>query len=231
MRPATAKALEILESRHIARIKPWREAAFQLIGVELGDALAHARAAVTETLKRTPDGRASAAKIRRSRSYASALGHLDKLLDELAGPSADSQAGLVRDAAESFYRDAFRDAVESVDPELRVSPNPKPKEAGIRKIRTAYLHSSAIRDELGALVLSARRSLGPSVASAAARGNTEVQARDSLTTWHAQATRSIERGVLAVLSDLDVASRSLSLIDAIHPSRLDPESLAMSSHA
>ncbi len=229
MTDATASVFAAQDARHLARLKPWQAKVVKLISRKVSDATAHAHLAVTEALRAIPDGRPSAARTRRSPSYQAALVRLDELLASLAGPSVSSLKGVVRDAAEAFYRDSFNAMLPTVSEDIRVS-NTEPTQAGISKIRGALLHSVDLRTELGSAVERAKRSLGPAVVSAANRGVTKTQGKDTIDTWHAQTERAITQAALGALSDRNVAAQTLAMLDVIHPSRLDKASLAASSH-
>src|SRR3954452_5957672 len=94
------------EARLRKRLLPWIRYGLTRVGEVMAQARSHAENTVTQALKKTPDGRASAGRVRMNPSFQAALRRLAELQDEIGGPTVTSLSGLVQDATESFYRDA-----------------------------------------------------------------------------------------------------------------------------
>ncbi|MDE2100490.1 MAG: hypothetical protein KGL39_24815 [Patescibacteria group bacterium] len=230
MTAETQAILESLDARFLARLKPWQDRAVKLVSSVVDDAAAHAHHAITETLRKTPDGKPTSARLRKSRSYQAALDRLDGLLTALAGPSVHSAKGLVRNARASFYRDSFLYWRSRYDRDLWVSPDPRPTKRGINRIRGALIQSADLRSTLSGPIESAKRSLGPAVTSAASQTTTKRQGKDTIDTWRSQAKSAITAAVLGALSDSDQRAHTLAALDVLAPDHLDKASLSASSH-
>lgn len=230
MTSETAQSLDLLDARFLARLKPWQERVSARVTKSVEDAAAHAHRSITETLRRTPDGRPSAARLRRSPSYLAALDRLDGLLTTLAGPSVHSLKGMIRNARDGFYRDSFAYWLTVYDPELWVSSDPKPTKRGINAIRGALIQSADLRTTLAGPIEAAKRSLAPSVVSASNRESTRTQAKDSIDLWAAQSRSAILTASLRALSDADQRAHTLAALNTLAPKFLGKADLAASSH-
>src|SRR5512135_2157880 len=91
-----------IENRQKGRLEPWIAKGVKLVSAKLADARAHAEKAVTDTLRSTPDGRPSMARIRANPSYQASLNRLDELWAEIGGPSVTSLQGLIQDSSAAF---------------------------------------------------------------------------------------------------------------------------------
>lgn len=201
--------------------REWSTAVIPMVESKLEDAHAHAERAVTQTLKATADGRPTARKANRSPSFQAAVARLDELLDWLAGPSANSLRGRVRDAREAFYRKAFGLHLPMIPAELHVSPHPEPTFANLRLIRGALIHGVDLRKELEGPIATAKRQLTAAVASAGQRAATARDSSDILETWHKQSVAAIRTAVLRVLSDSVEFADTEAGTDLIHPDYLE----------
>jgi hypothetical protein len=207
---AIAAALEAERARRAASI-------LAVVGRELAAAHAHAVKAVTETLRATPDGRPTIRRANRNPSFKAALGHLDDLLTRLAGPSAVSLDGAVRDAREAFYRLAFRLHTPHMPEALRVRKEPQPTRANLDLVRGAALHGYDVRTELEAPFAVAARTLKAAVATAGSPAVSRAIGDQALKNWHDRAARSIGPAVLSLLSDSAEHANTEAMADLVHP--------------
>lgn len=213
---AKSEALEALRLDWSRKILPTVES-------KLEDALAHAERAVTQTLKATADGRATARRASRSPSFQASLSRLDEILEWLAGPSVDSLKGRVRDAREAFYKRAFALHKPLIPTMLLVSPDPEPTAEGVRLIRGALIHGLDLRRELSGSIETAKRNLTASVALAGSRSTDSRTETEIIETWHKQSLGSIRTAVLRVLSDSVEFADTEAGADLIHPDYLESD--------
>lgn len=207
---AIAGALEAERAR-------WAERLLALVDRALDDAHAHATRAVTETLRRTPDGRATIRRANRNPSYQAALGRLGELWTRLAGPSTASLRGQVRDAREAFYRLAFRLHTPHIPESVRVAPDPLPTARNVDLVRGAAVHGYDPRKELEKPIADAARQLSAAVALAGSRDADGPQGADQLRAWHDRSRRAIGQAVLSLLSDSVEFANTEAMADLVHP--------------
>jgi hypothetical protein len=204
------------------QLLPWAARAGERIDAKFADALSHARNAVTETLKRKPDGRPTIRHASRSPSSTAALARLDELLAWLAGPSVSSLAGFVRDARATFYVDSFGAWKPFIPAELWVSPDPMPTVAGTNRARGAVLHGMDLRTELAGPIDRAKRSLRAAVAVAGRRGTTGKLSDQLLLTWRTQNQAAVTAAVHRALSDSQMDADVRAGRDLVHEDYLEP---------
>lgn len=187
-------ALEALRAAWEARLLP-------TVRARVADAHAHGVKAVTDALRRTPDGRASVLKINRSPSFAAAGARLDELWAWLAGPSEVSLWGKVRDYREAAYREAARLWFPLVPPEYRSRSAPDPTADEVRLARAAAVHGYDPRRVLEGPVLAARRTLKATVEQAGRRSAPGHVAGELLAAWADRTAASLSRAVVTLLND------------------------------
>ena len=187
----------------LRRRKRWMDRCSREIVARLADAEAHARKAVTETLRAAPDGRPTARVATRNPSFQAANARLDDLLSSLAGPRRDSLEGLLRDARADFYREAFEDWRPHLDEDTHRT-DAGPTQEGERIARGAIVHGYELHHELEGIFEQSKRSLFAVVNAAGRRGSPTGRrdaARDLFATWRTQAATSLARRCESVLAD------------------------------
>ena len=195
----------------------WAKLASKLVAVAVDRAYAHATVALTETLRKTPDGRATLRKARQSRSYLAALADLDGLTNDLAGPSVASFAGLIRDAREDLYLEAFA-AWLRLMPELVALPiGSKPEAARLNEMRGLVLHGTDLRKEVGVKVEEAKRGLLATLEMASRRAGVNPSRSDFLGGWMARSVESIGRAASMAIQDSMVVMDGIATVDACRP--------------
>lgn len=205
----------------LKRLNAWIGHCMARVAAKLDDAKAHAVNAVTQTLKDTPDGRATIQKVKRSSSYRAALARLDELLDILAGPSSRSLDGLMRAAREDFYTDAFRLWRTLIDESLWRSKDRHVSQDGISVVRGLPIHGLDVRDELRGRFDRIKRHLAAALAVAGGRSTPGDVATQAIDTWHKQSVASLALAVRLALSDGQVAADTQAARDLVHPDHLD----------
>lgn len=216
---ATKIDLAALEKRHTDRLEPWVVRATELVAGKLADAWAHAEKAVTDTLRQTPDGRASLARIRANPSFQAALNRLDELHTAIAGPSVTSVQGLVHNAAEAFYHDARKYHWENWPKEhadLRVESHAVTHEQAAH-VRGQLWFDLPVRQAFEVDLKRLKNSLTAALGNA---GSTQATSRDgylTLHTWYAQTVQSLTRRVAGALLDANIRADFQAMLDTIHP--------------
>lgn len=215
--------LEKKEAAQLARLKEWQAKAAALVNRKLDDAAAHAIAALTTTLKKTPEGRPTVRKAAQSRSFAAAVSRLDELWAALTGPSVASLDGLVRDAREDLYRFCFTLWRPLIPPELLASGDPKPAVTKLVAARRLVLHGTELRQELQGPFDAAKRTLLATLAQAGQRSTPEHIETDLIDTWRRQTETAVTAAVNRALSDSEVRLNQLAGRDLVHPDFRDDE--------
>lgn len=206
-------------ARHARRLAPWCRAAAELVETRLADARAHAETAVTASLRATPDGRASAAVIRRNPSFKAALRRLLELWQAIGGPSATSIDGFVQDATEAFYRDSLAYWLRQVPDRFRAAGNP-PTAVQANAARGMLWYGQPIRTAFRASIARASDDL---IAALAAAGSTSATKRDGVTvirTWEALHRARLTRYLALALGDASQRADQRAMTDAIAPKYL-----------
>lgn len=206
-----------IEQEHRERLLPWVTKGVNLIAVKIEDARAHAENAVTATLKATPDGRPSLAKIRANRSYAAALNRIDELWSALGGPSVTSSSGLIHDATGSFYQDSWRIWLERHDPEFRVSGQ-EPTRAQLAYVRSLLWFGVPVRTAFESQFATTRTSLLQSISVAGASGFRVGASRtDFFETWERQTLDRLMPRMGLALNDANQRADLQAMVDTIRP--------------
>lgn len=205
-----------IEARHRARLEPWARKLVRLIADKLEDARAHAGNAVTVTLRDTPDGRATAAKIKRSRSFAAANSRLDELLAAIAGDSDVATDGLVHDATEAFYADSFALWHGQIPPRFRVSSD-APTAQGRAYARGLLWYGLPVRRGLEASFATARNQLLAAVGTAGTSSTSRRAGVDALDGWEQRARSSLITRAGLALNDANQRADLQAMRDVILP--------------
>ncbi len=203
----------------------WQSRASVLITRKLDDTEAHAFRALTQTLKRTEDGRATLRRAARSTSYTAAVSRLGELLDRLAGPTLTSRDGMLRDAREAFYLAALERHRPLIPLELlkdRINES-----QGVAAARRIVIHGYELRAELAGPIDRASRNLLATLEQAAGRSTPDDIAEDLLLAWRRRAEGSITQSVNAAISDAEVRLDVIAGRDLVKPEYLDDEPVAV----
>lgn len=211
--------LEAKAKAQAATLDRWQRMASTAVAKAVDAAHAHAVVALTDTLKRTADGRATIRKARQSPSYQAALNRLDELWDALVGPSATSLNGSIRAARSEFYKEATTEWFERLPKEfLRDGIElRRAEDARANDMRRLVLHGMELRTEIGAKIGDAKRNLLASIERAARRSVQGHVATDILETWKATAKSALTRSAVVALSDSQVAIDGIAALDVVRP--------------
>lgn len=218
-RPASLDG-DPIEQEHRARLLPWVTKGVDLIQGKVEDARAHAENAVTATLKATPDGRPSLAKIRANRSYAAALNRIDELWSALGGPSVTSSAGFIHDATGSFYRDSWRIWLERHDPEFTTSAT-EPTRAQLAHVRSLLWFGVPVRTGFEPLFATCRSSLLSAMSVAGSTAGTRRSAAETLAGWEQQALGRLMPRMGLALNDANQRADLQAMVDTLKPEYRD----------
>jgi hypothetical protein len=203
--------------RHDAALLDLTGRARRLIEAKAGDAESHARNALTDALKATPEGRPTLARVRRSPGYASALSRLDELAFSLV---ALCEAARVRE-----YRRAYGAWPAALPPEVlrpRLDPAAPPSRL-VERCRAALQHGTTLLIEIRGAVEPARRRLLPTLTQAGNRATPERAGADLLAAWRRGVEASTLRVAAASLNDSLILADRLAGRDVIAPERLLPD--------
>lgn len=207
------------EARLRKRLLPWIRYGITRVGEVMAQARAHAENAVTQTLKKTPDGRASAGRVRMNPSFQAALRRLTELQDEIGGPTVMSLSGLVQDATESFYRDARQWWADDVPVEHQGSTAITTEQ--VAYARGLLWHHRPIRTAIQPKFVTIRNDL---ITSLGAAGMTDATKRDGtavLRTWEQNARWRLGQELGAALADLNVAADRQAMKDTMLPELIE----------
>ena len=210
----TDKDLDRLSARSAARAKTWLRQAAAQIDAKIDDAAAHASKAITEGLKRTPDGRATFAAVAKRPSYQAAQNRLVELSQALAG--------LVSDAREAFYRESFPKMAGFIPAEFHRSSDPEPTQADISAMRGAAIHGIRLETRMAKERQDAGLHLRTVLTRAASRHRPEDDASDLLNAWSARTKERWLRVLALALSDSSVYADAKAGRDVVHEDRLLP---------
>ena len=131
---------------------------------------------MTAELKATPDGRPSAAKIRRSASFHASLDRLAELWTEIGGPAVTSLDGLVQDCTEACYRDSVEFWAGEIPAEYQARGNP-PTAAQATYVRGLLWFGKPIRTAFDAAI---KRTSNDLVAALGAAGSTTATGKQGI---------------------------------------------------
>lgn len=209
-------ALQAKAAAQAATLDRWQRKAGAIIDRGVGAAHAHAVVALTDTLKRTPDGRPTIRKARQSRSYVAAIADLDKVWNELTGGSTSSLDGLIRDARADFYRYAEYAWLHMIPVDFIDDGDNSPP-SRLNEMRRLVLHGMELRTEVGAKLGQAKRSLLAALEMAARKSNPSHIATDILDGWRESTVGSLTRSAFVALSDSQVAIDGIAMVDVTKP--------------
>lgn len=177
-------------------------------------ALAHATKALTDTLKRTPDGRKTISKASQNPSYAASLNRLRECLSELAGQGRSSLAGSLRQTRRSLYELSYRHWADILPAEMIVAT---PSQARIKAAGGIVLHGMELYDELRAPIDRASRNLLAALTAAGKRSTPDKLATDLLTTWERQSRAAITSAAIMAIGDSMIALDVAAMEDIVRP--------------
>lgn len=182
----------------------------------LGDAAAHARNVLSEALRDAPEGRATAAKARRNRSYHAAMAKLDGLLADLTQ--------LVGDFRGRTYVEEYRHWTDYLPARvLRVPPGNDPPARLIDRARAAMVHGLTPRQAIRPAIVRAKQSLLPALTVAGNRATPRRDAGDHVGLWARRSASAVEAIARSVLVDSQTLAHRLAGRDAIRPELLHPD--------
>jgi len=210
----TLAALDAKAARQEHALDAPRRAARALIAGKVADAHAHAVKAMTAKARNTPDGRQTAAVVRRSPSYQAARNRLVELTDALRS--------LVADWRETAYRTAFAEWRETLPPEW-LGTNTVPRQVDISWARGMALHGLPLITEITAATNDAGRRLWAVVGQAATRA---LSGRDSLgliQAWETRTVSALNAVADHLLSDSQVMIDRKVGRDVVKPELLDDD--------
>ena len=170
---------------------------------------------MSDTLRQTPDGRASVARVRQNPSFQAALNRLDELHTALAGPSVTSISGLVHDAAEAAYTDSRDLWWDQIDPDYR-APSKEPTKEQKTNVRGLLWYGLPVRQGFKTQFQTAHNNLLIAVSAA---GSTQATSRDgfvALRTWEEKTKASLMSRLGAALLDANVRSDREAMKHTIH---------------
>ena len=176
----------------VKRLVPWIDRADRLVRGKVDDAAAHAARSITQRLKARDDGRPTARQAAQSPSYAAAGNRLDELRAALVGPSRGSLDGLLRDAREAFFKQAFELWKPHLDPAW-YRLDAEPTRAGINTVRGAVIHGYELDQEMAGVFEDAARTLKVSINLAGGQAVSAKRADDLIELWRRQAGDRIAR--------------------------------------
>lgn len=148
-------------------------------------------------MRNTPDGRATIAAVKRSRSYVAAVGKLQFLKDDLVN--------LLRDTREDYYRESFATMSRIIPAQHHRTVDPQPTLAGISAVRGAPIQNSLRLETFFAVALSdVARRLHQTLAVASMRSQPQQDAHDLIERWAAAAGATLLSSAAAAISNASV---------------------------
>lgn len=210
----TEAAIEAKSKTLAALVAAAERATTNLIREKTEAALAHATKALTDTLKRTPDGRKTIRKASQSPSYVASLSRLTELLNLLSGTGRTSLQGLVRQTRRSLYETSYRHWAEMLPPEMIL---PSPSQARVKAAGGIVLHGMELYDELRAPIDRASRNLLAALTAAGKRSTPDKLATELLTTWELQSRAAITRPAIMAIGDSMIALDVAAMEDIVRP--------------
>ena len=204
------------EAIRATSVRPWALKAGSVVDARMADARAHAWNALTHRVASARDDRHGRRAAMATRGHRAAVDRLDEITDTLAGPTAASRLGVIRDARAAFYRDSFP-LWEPNIPEVLKAPDPRPNKSGERQARGLVVHGYDLRSEVADVVNGAKRAMAAAVTLAGRASVDDRQASDILDGWESQRREAIRRRVNMLIADSEVAIYNLvgrSMIDS-----------------
>lgn len=205
-----------IEARQRKRMEPWARQLVKLVFAKLDDARSHAENAVTDTLRNTPDGRATAGRVRQSRSFLAALSRLDELWAAIGGASVQSTSGMIHDAADAFYVDS-RDLWWNQIPEKFRATRREPTIQQRDYARGLLWFGLPVRSGLEQSIGSARNGLLVAAGQAGASGSTRREGVSTLKAWELRHRSALIKRAGLALNDANQRSDLQAMRDTIDP--------------
>lgn len=215
-----------MDTLTIATLRKWKadrarellartEAARLRVDRGIADATAHARNALTATLRKAPEGRPTLAVVRRNPSYGAALSRLD----ELRGALVEQ----VESARVDAYRASWRFWCDHLPADVRRPGLDGPPADRVERCRVAVLHGLTLAEEIGSRLAADRARLRPALAVAGNRATPIDDGEDGLRRWGDRARAGILSVVAAALNDSLVMADRLAGRDVLLPELLHPD--------
>jgi hypothetical protein len=185
-------------------LTPWLVKVKRLIDSKIDDAAAHALKSITQRLKNTRDGRPTARKAVQSPSYLAAAARVEELRVALVGPTTASLSGLLRDARQAAFEQAFEIWRPILEPRwYRVDS--MPTQEGINIARGAILHGTDLSREIAGSFEITKRGLFASVNTAGHSLTTAARADDLVELWRKQSTARIFAACSLAMGDVQLS--------------------------
>lgn len=208
------RAMDALVAVWYARLQPF-------VADRVDDAHAHAGRALTNSLKATPDGRRSLAKLDRSRSLSSALARLDAITERMAGKGEKSLKGKVREARAQLYTLAASWHFKLVPEAIRSRETPDATAAQLAAARAAAVHGYDPHTVLSAAVTTQKVQLRAALERAGRADATGKQSKDTLEEWRVRASSALSQTLRSLLVDSAGWCDTQAGLDTIHDDYLD----------
>jgi hypothetical protein len=205
-----------IESRQRNRMEPWARKLVTLIFAKVEDARAHAENAVTQTLKNTPDGRATTGRVRQHRSYVAAVNRLDELWAVLAGENVQSISGMIHDATADFYEDSRAMWAQQIKEPFRVK-DAEPSQKQITYARGLLWFGLPVRTGLEQVILAAKNGLLVACGQAGASDATKRDVAAALNSWELRHRVAIIKRAGLALNDANQRADLQAMRDTIKP--------------
>lgn len=191
-----ADPLQDLEAVRVASVRRWAAKCEQRVADRLADARVHAWNAITRRAEQADDGRATLRTVVGTRGHKAAQNRMAEL--------AASFWEIAKAARAAFYRESHELLKGSV-PEEIAADDAGPTKAGEREAVAIVVHGAELKDEIGAAVAEAGRSLTAAIVYAAGTGLTDRTAMTALETWEGRSRDRLTRLAETILSDSEVA--------------------------
>ncbi|CAB4130743.1 hypothetical protein UFOVP124_28 [uncultured Caudovirales phage] len=188
-----------------------------IVAAKVADAGAHASKALTDALDATPEGRPTAARVRRSPSYQASLVRLDELLDSLAST--------VEECRTVTYADSYRFWWNYHAENMRRSTTPDAPKGLMDRCRTTMIHGYPVRKFLQGPINRAAAGLLPMLTVAGNRATSAQSATQAIRLWQERSASAIVQNAITALVDSQTMADRRAGRDAIRRDMLhdDPE--------
>ena len=191
------RASEVRRAAIAALVRPHVVEAGRAIINRVLDVRAHAEKAMSASVIEMADGRRTHDKIDRSASMMTALERLDALHNDLAGDPGQQggwDGGLIGDAWEAAFLDAWRHARESAHPD-DLLPSEMPTKIEHMEARRIILSGYDARGLIEGPIANAKRTLKAVTTMVASKTRTDRERKLSLDGWQSSSSRSIAAAV------------------------------------
>lgn len=178
------------EDRQLARLT---KQVRSIVAAKVADAGAHASKALTDALDATPEGRPTAARVRRSPSYQASLARLNELLDSLVF--------IVEECRIVTYADSYRFWWNyHVSGMRRTTTSDAPKGL-MERCRTTMIHGYPMRNFLQGPIERAAAGLMPMLTVAGNRATSTQSATQAIRLWQERSASAIAQNTIIALVD------------------------------